>query len=73
MSSSLMGQGSDRAGSQTSYLTRLHLEPRLPLWAPTWPSAPPGSPLAGGSFPKLRSRDLPFSQGCCLLRLSLLR
>lgn len=41
MSSSLAGQGRDRAGSQTSYLTRLHAEPGLPLWAATWPSAPP--------------------------------
>lgn len=74
-----MGQGSDEAGSQTSYLTPgLHTEPGLPLWARvgsqglpralTWPSAPPASPSAGGTFPKLRSRDLPLSQGCCLLR-----
>lgn len=42
-----MGQGSDEAGSQTSYLTPgLHTEPGLPLCSCGLPGAPTGSDLA---------------------------
>lgn len=72
-SGSRVGQGSNKAGSQTSYLTpdlyRASAEAVGP--APTWLSAPPGFPSAGGSLPRLCSRDFPSSRGCRLLGLSI--